>query len=138
MEQELPAPRREEMKNSLFAQKILLLAPLLDEKDIDFRVIGESKVEGKSVIGVEVTPKGGKPSKVYFDKTSHLLVKLERIGLGPTGDVKHEVYYGDFKEYNGVRRPSKVLIHHDGKKYQEATLSDVTLLEKLPEGEFDK
>ena len=42
------------------------------------------------------------------------------------------------KSTDGIPTPKKVLIKHDGKKFLEAEVSELKLLEKLDDSEFTK
>jgi hypothetical protein len=138
MEQELPENAKDEMKLSLVTQRIIMLTPILDDKAFELKTVGDAMVNGKPAVGVEIKIKDGKPVTVYFDKESSLMVKMERQGLDPSGgqEVKHEIYYSDYKEFDGVKRATKMKIDHNGQKFMEATVSEIKLLEKVDDADF--
>ena len=108
------------------------LTPLLADKSYDLKSLGESKVDGKDVVGVQVSSKNLKDTKMYFDKTTHLLVKTEHQGLDPTGkSAKQETFASDYKEFDGVKQPTKVLIKNDGEKFMEFQITEFKVLEKV-------
>ena len=53
-------------------------------------------------------------------------------------EVRQEVYYGDFRDLGGYKRPVKVLALRDGKKVMDAELTDVKYFDKFDEAEFTK
>ncbi len=57
---------------------------------------------------LSLTPKSGKPSTEYYDKTSHLLVKQTSTTTSPMGEVPVEVYPSDYKAVDGVMIPFTV------------------------------
>ncbi|MFL5342421.1 MAG: hypothetical protein ACJ8F7_19935 [Gemmataceae bacterium] len=138
MAQDLPEEAKAELKSSLGMQRILSLTPLLSEKGYQLKALGASKVDGMDVIGVEVSGNGVKDMKVYFDKTSYLITKIERKGLDPVGqtEAKQEILVSDYKEFNGVKRPTKTVLMVDGKKFMESVATETTLLEKVDDKEF--
>lgn len=59
-----------------------LITPLLDKK-YKLTLIGEANVDGRPATGIRVSRQGFRHLKLYFDKQTHLLVKMERKGLDP-------------------------------------------------------
>ena len=47
-----------------------------------------------------------------------------------------ESYYSDFREVDGVTRPSKIVVNNDGKKFLDAEITDMEYVEAFDEGEF--
>jgi hypothetical protein len=133
---------KDEIKMALIGHQVERLTPLLDPKQFTLRAADEEDVNGKKAAVVVVTPKAiDKELKLYFDKESGLLVKSGHPGKGPGGggarmDVYQENYMSEFKKVNGVQVATRVLQHHDGKKFLTADMSDYELLEKLDDSEF--
>ena len=137
MDMPIPDEQKAELKNTMMLQKVMTLTPLLTDKNLELKALGSSKIDGKDAVGVAVTGKDVKEIKLFFDKTSHLLVKTERMGMGPMGgEVKQEATLSDYKDYNGVKKPTKVVIMHDGKKFMESNTTEQKLLEKIDDKEF--
>jgi len=76
----------------------------LDWKDLYAKVesAGIEDVEGKPAYKIVLTPKSGKPTTKYFDKTSHLLVKQTSTVATPMGDIVVDTYPSDYKAVDGV------------------------------------
>ena len=134
-------PIKEALANARYQMKVGRLAPLLKDKGYDLSLIGESKVEGKTTIGVRVTMKGQKDVSLFFDKETSLLAKLEcRTVDATTGnEVNEERIILEYKKNaDGVPLPKKVAVKHDGKAYVEVEVLEMNYLEKLDESEFKK
>jgi len=128
-----------EAKNNMFENYAESLVPLLKDKDLTVKLIGDDKVDGKPVVGIKVSGKDEKEVKLYFDKDSGLLLKSERKGLGPSGvEVVSEAFNYDYKDVNGVKQPTKQVAKHDGAKFIELTITDIKVLEKLEDSTFAK
>lgn len=140
----VPAPdaMKEELKEAVGLMRASTLTPLLNDAGYELKAIPGIKVDGNETVGVEVSGHGLKEVKFYFDKKSNLLVKMERKGLDPTdmtgagNEVLHETFLSDYKDTQGVKRPTKTILHVDGKKYMETISTKIELLEKLDDSEF--
>jgi hypothetical protein len=133
---------KEELKLAAAMQEAEQLTPLLDEKKFTIKAADDEDVSGKKAAVVVVKPKAiDKEVKLYFDKSSGLLVKTAHKGVGP-GDagapveVLEETYHSDYKKVKGVQVPTKLVVDHDGKKFLTISLSDYELMEKLDDKEF--
>jgi len=67
--------------------------------------VGIEEVEGKPAYKIVFTPKTGKTSTKYYDKTSHLLVKETSTTAGPQGEVTVDTIASDYKAVDGVLMP---------------------------------
>ena len=137
MSMEIPDAQKGDLKSAMMQQRILQLTPLLD-KDIELKSIPGVKVGDKETVGVAVNSKGAKEVKLYFDKSTHLLAMVERMGTAPmsTDEVKQEIILSDYKEVQGMKRPTKTVMNNDGKKFMESTVSEQKYLEKLDDKDF--
>jgi hypothetical protein len=133
---------KDENKVSAANQEAERLTPLLDAKRFTVKSGGEEDVNGKKADVVIATPKSvDKELKFYFDKESGLMVKAAHRGMaagenGARSEVLQERYLSDYKKVNGIQVPMKVVLHHDGKKFMTANMSDYEILEKIDDKEF--
>jgi hypothetical protein len=128
-----------EMRDTFALNRAIRLAPLLMERNYDLATLDEVKVGDRPALGVRVTARGQRELKLYFDKETNLLVKTEHMLEGPDGKTsKQEVFYGDFRDLGGYKRPLKLAAYRDGKKVMEAEIVDVKYLDRLDEEEFSK
>jgi len=109
----------------------------LKNKDITLATLGESKVEGKPALGIKVSAKGQKDVDLYFDKETHLLVKMERKGINPSGEeVNEERLFLEYKKTGKFPEMKKVVVKHDGKTFIELEVLETKILETVDENLF--
>jgi hypothetical protein len=137
--QEMTKEQVAQQKESQYAGWVTTLLPL-KEKDFQLSSLGESKVGNRAVVGVKVTHPGHNDVKLYFDKENGLLLRSEyRFKDARTGKESEIVSTGgDFKEFNGVKFPTKIDMKRDGKNFVEAQILEVKPLEKVDPGLFAK
>ena len=111
----------------------------LNDKGRELSVLDEIKIEGKPAVGVLVKTKGHRDVKLYFDKSSGLLVKRERRIAGDAGkETLQEVFFSDYQEKDGLKHYRKISALHDGKKFVEGTVTEIEFFEKLDPKVFAK
>jgi hypothetical protein len=119
---------------------IASLSPLRD-KAFTLTAIEGVTVDGKPTVGVKVTRKDYPEVKLYFDKATNLLVKSEfktQAEDQEFKDVTMETFYGNYKEKDGAKVPTKLLMTRDGKKYVEAEVLEFKAVGKLDDKVFAK
>jgi hypothetical protein len=129
-----------ELKEELHASQAESLLPLKENR---FRLepLGEVKVNGKPAVGVRASHKGRRDINLFFDKETWLLVKSERVVkdlMAGDQEFTHETFYSDYKDVNGTKQPTKLLINRDGKKDLDGEITDVEAKEKLDDATFAK
>jgi hypothetical protein len=139
MLEELEKDAATEEKENLHASWVATLLPL---KDAGFKLtsLGDSKVGDHEATGIKVAHEGHRDVKLYFDKNTGLLIKLEhRIKDMMSGEeANQETIFSDFKEADGIKAPAKSLINRNGTKYIESENTDIKHHEKLDAGTFAK
>jgi hypothetical protein len=135
---DLPEAQLAEMKVPLYLQTVYQLTPLLKEP-FALKALGESKFQDRPVLGVQVSSKGQKDVKLYFDKESGLLVRLERTGLDPQSleESPLEQVFSDYKDFGGIKRPVKTTVLQGGKKFLESEVLEFKPLEQVEAKEFE-
>ncbi|HUY33947.1 MAG TPA: serine hydrolase domain-containing protein [Pirellulales bacterium] len=119
-------------KRSVYLQ--VVPATLLPLKGNDFQIeaAGEEKVGDADAVVIKVTAPDGKDFKLYFDKTSGLPAKLVANVKGfMGGEYTQETSYGNYKDFGGVKKATKIETRRDGEKLVEAEITDFKLLEKV-------
>ena len=138
----------EELKFSVVGQEIATFVPLLSKpKKYTLKAEADEDVDGKKASVVTVTAKldekGDKTKdvKLYFDKTSNLLVKTSRKGLAPGEmdgrEVPQEGFLSDYKKIDGIMVAMKTVSFIDGKKFMTLTATEHVNLEKVDKNEFN-
>ena len=136
---EVEGDQLDELKEEAYTNNLEQLYPLLSDKKFELKLVGEEKVNDKPAVGVKVTCKEHKDITLYFDKESGLLVKSRKKSKDPGGaEVDAETFYSDYKDVNGTKQSMKQLLKHDGKKFLEAEVTDMKLLEKIDPSTFEK
>ena len=126
-----------EVRETMQLNRVIRLVPLLTDKSYTLRPLGEVKIEDQPALGVKATAKGRREVRLFFHKTSGLLIKTEHLMEDDAGKtVIQEELYGDFKDDQGYKRPMKITAFRNGKKIMEAAVLDVKYLDKLDEDEF--
>jgi len=126
------------IKNGLYAMRTPQRLAEFKGKDFKLSHLGEMKINDKEAVGVSVAHKDWKDISVYFDKEDGLPVKCEIRQTDPQGkEITAEFFYSDYKEMDGVKHPTKVLIKFDGR---EATMefSEIKSKDKVEDSEFAK
>ncbi|MCX7701834.1 MAG: hypothetical protein N2039_13230 [Gemmataceae bacterium] len=139
MSQEVPDEQKQELKRGIEMQKVMNLTPLLEEKDYELKVIPGVKVNDRDTVGISVTGRERPEIKVYFDKETYLLLKVERKALDPSMagvEALQETILADYKEFNGVKKPMKTTIFLDGRKFMDAVNTKLEVVEKIDDKEF--
>jgi hypothetical protein len=135
---ELPKEALDEEREQLYAQWVARLVAL---KDPAFKLgpLGEVQLGGRTLVGVQVTRKDRRDVNLFFDKETGLLRKMEtrvkeQQGAGP--EVAQETLFDNYKEFDGIRGPTKLVIKRDGKDYVEAEVLEYKPVEKLDDAIF--
>jgi hypothetical protein len=129
-----------EAREALYLDRVIALVPLQGE---GFRLspLGDSKVGDATAVGVKVSHAGHRDVKLFFDKKSNLLLKVEsRVKPQDQGgkEVTQEVVYGGYADVDGVQFPRKLTIKRDGERFIEGESSDIKFPARVPAKEFEK
>jgi hypothetical protein len=137
---DLPVPdeQKDDVKQQLFMRQAIQLVPLVTDSKFQLAKGDEIKVDDKPAVGVKISSKDLKEIKFYFDKSTNLLVRVEREGSDPNGGgkVKQEITFSDYKEMDGIQSPAKVVMVFDGKQFLEAKVTEHKSLEKVDDKDF--
>ena len=135
---EVSAARLKELREDAYAQWLTTLLPLTQDAALQLALLPEVKVNGEPALGVQVSSKGHADVKLYFDKKTHLLVKIERQAPDGGGTSAREETCSAHKEFDGVKLPTKLVQTVGGKKVSETTEAEYTFPRKVEEATFAK
>lgn len=122
--------QKDELKQSAVEQQVGLIVPLLDKK-YTLSVEADEKVGAAEATVVRASRKGLKDTKLFFDKKTHLLVRMQRQGLDQSGQEVDTVSdLTDYKKVDGVQTPMTVKVLNDGKAFMTMKISNVRHLNK--------
>lgn len=115
----------------------LQMAPfaLLPLKSTGFKLdtAEDEEVDKKPAAGVKVTAPDGKDFKIFFDKESSLPVKVTArvVGFGDQDEYDEEVLLSKYKDFDGIKKPTKTETKRDGEKFIETELTEFKVLDKV-------
>ena len=99
----------------------------------------DADVNGKAAAAVKVTGPTGEPFTLYFDKATGLPVRQVGKVITFSGDeATEEVAYSDYKDFDGIKKATKVETKHDGQRLLLAELTQFKVLEKPEPRTFDR
>jgi len=131
--------QKAELQQSVNLQKIQQLLPLLDPKQFELSVIEKAeKIGDRELVGLLAKDKDKREIKVFFDKKTYLIAKIERRGLDPIEkEVDQVIIYTGYKKFDGLNYPVKSEVLLDGKKFLTAEVVELEHLEKIDPKVFD-
>ncbi len=142
MNDEMSKEEIEETQEELYANRIMSLqAFAAKDKGLELATLGEVKVNDKPCLGVRVSSKGHRDVSLFIDKETHLVVKAEhRVKDFDEGgqEYNQEYYQSEYKEFDGIKEPTKTVVHRDGKLFLEIETTEFKHLEKLDDSLFQK
>lgn len=118
-----------------------VLISSLKNESYKLEPLGDSQVGDHTVEGVKVIREGHHDISMYFDKKSHLLVKLKtRTKFSKNGEeVPLEADYSEYKDVQGCMLPMKVKYKRNDRTGRTVEILEYRLhKEKLPEEHFVK
>ena len=135
MEMEPDAVKNE--KRTIYLMVVPATIVPLKSKDFKVEAAADETLKGKPAAALKVTGPDGKDFTLYFDKESGLPVRMVAKVIGWMGDeYVQDVSYGDYKDFGGIKRPSKVTMKRDGEDFIEQEITDFKVLEKVPAETF--
>jgi hypothetical protein len=122
MKQPIPDEQAADVRMSQYIAYLTQLTPLLKGDQLTLKALGETKFEGV---------------KLFFDKDSGMLIKADHMSTDEGGkQVLTEQIFGAYKEFKGIKVPTKETVIKDGKKSQEIVTEAFEPLEKLDDKTF--
>jgi hypothetical protein len=104
----------------------------------ELTALPEITIEKEPALGVKAASKGSPDTKLWFDKKSGYLVKVERPGNEAGTPVVREYFLSDFKDVEGLKLPFKQLEYLNGGKIADWTVTNYKFVDSLPEATFNK
>ncbi len=126
-------------KELAHAGHLALLTPLLArDKGYDLTALGASEVGGRKALGVKVALKGRRDVRLYFAGETGLLVKMSYQPLaGGKAAVRDEVYSA-FKDFDGLKRHTRTVVHLGGVAHAEVELISFKVLDRVDDKQFTR
>ena len=94
--------------------------------------------KGKPAVGLKVTGPDGKDFTLYFDKESGLPVRHGGQGrrAGRATSTPRSRRYSDYKDFDGIKKATKVSVKRDGDDFVEQEITEFKVLDKVPAETF--
>ena len=133
---EMGAESLRELRDELAVRRLATLTPLT-RGEFKLAPLPEVKVNGEPAVGVKAA-QGKTEMKLYFDKKTHLLVKIERRASEGGRMIDKEYVFGDHKEFDGVTLPTKEVVLINGRKFSEEAGMTYKMPRKIDDALFGK
>jgi hypothetical protein len=126
-------------KRGIYLQVIPVTLMALKGKDFKIETAGEEKVRDKPAVVLKITGPDGKDFTLSFDKESGLPVKQVAKVLSFQGEERtQETTYADYKDFDGIKRASKVEVKRDGETFQVMEITEFKVLDKVDPDTFNE
>lgn len=106
----------------------------LKGKQYTLSVLDETDVAGHKAVGILVRREKHVPLKLYFDKETHLLAKLQckvkDVEPGKTTEYDQECIFSDYRDLQGTKQPFKFEQILDGAKVGDYVIQELKLYDK--------
>jgi hypothetical protein len=124
-------------KRNIYLGVIPITLVALKGNGFKFEAAGEEKVGDKPAVILKVTGPDGKDFTLSFDKESGLPVKQVAKVVGFQGqEATLETIYSDYKDFGGIKKATKIEIKRDGEKFQDLTVTEFKVLDKVESDAF--
>jgi hypothetical protein len=126
-------------KRTVMIQSLPTLLLPLKGKEYKLETVGEEKIGDAPAAGIKVTTPDGKDFTIFFDKKSGLVVKVvAKVPDFQGGETSQETVFSAFKEFDGLKRPTKIESKRDGQPFMEQEVSEFKVLDKADPKAFEE
>jgi hypothetical protein len=124
-------------KRTMYLQLIPATLVPLRQKEFKVELVGMEKVADKPATVLKVTGPDKKDFTLYFDQETGLPVKQVANVLGLMGEeYTQEQTYGGYKDFEGVKKATKIDSKRDGEKFISYEITDFQVLKSVDAGTF--
>jgi hypothetical protein len=118
---------------------VLTLVPILENKGVNLKLLEESMVEKRRVLGVRVSGVDKEDIDLFFDAKSGYLVRCITKPSDPSfkGSALEELL-SEFKDFEGLKCPTQSIAYYGGKKFQERKVIELEAVKNFESGFFGK
>src|SRR5262249_28863566 len=113
------------------------LTPLLTDT-YHLTSLPAAEIEHRPVVGVCAAATKRRDLKLYFDRETGLLVKVERQVMDPLSrqEATEERYMRDYQKTHGILAARQIVVERNGKPYMEAKVETIEYLPRLDRSVF--
>ncbi len=131
-ETELDANAVASEKRTIYLNAIPTTLVQLKGTEFKIEATEDENVGEKPTAGLKVTAPDGKDFKLYFDKETGLPVKLvARIADPRRGEFTQETTFSDYKDFDGIKKATKVSSKRNGEKSADLEISEFKVLDNV-------
>ncbi len=131
-------PTVRERKEELYVWWLMNLTPLLKD-EFDLVPMADAKVNGEEAAVVKVAHRGYPDARLFFDKKSHLLVKMSRRSTETGVALIKDYVFSDYKEFDGIKWPTAESVFYNGTtKVSEVRFDGIKVLPSVEDKLFEK
>jgi len=119
-------------KRNVYLQVIPITLVPLKGNGFKYEKAAEEKLGDKPAVVLKVTGPDGKDFTLAFDKESGLPVKQVAKVIGFQGqEYTAETTFADYKDFDGIKKATKVEVKRDGEKFQVMEVTEFKVLDKV-------
>jgi hypothetical protein len=130
----------DDMKEFAYVQALLPRVMAGEDKKLRFTHLGESRANGREVVGIKVAGNGHRDVCVYIDQEGGLITKTERRTKNANGqESNQETVVLEFQDVDGIKFNKRVVVNQDGQKKMEFEITAAKVFDKpVPNDTFTK
>jgi hypothetical protein len=110
----------------------------LKQRGYTLSPLPETQVNGQPAVGVKVEAGSRGAVQLYFDKQTALLVKGVYRSREGGREVTKESYFADYKDFNGLKQPTRQTVYTKGQKTEDWTYESYRFPGRIDPKEFQK
>jgi hypothetical protein len=125
------------VRESYYHKQLATTLVPLKHKDCKLSFEGIRVLNERPASVVKATRTGYPDVTLYFDRDTGLLAKTEMAQRSASGkDVQVELFFSQFREFDGIKIATRTKALHDGKPFLETEITEFKAVKKLPEEVF--
>ncbi len=123
----------EDMRQSSYVDYLASLVPLLHDPELHLSLTDPENVDGSPAVGIKITAKGHPDVRLYFDRSTGVLVKTQQRRVDPATkkEVLREEVLGDYRVVDPTAADERVL------RAAKVSTDDAALLDYLRKRTLD-
>jgi hypothetical protein len=119
-------------KRNLYLHVIPITLVPLKGNGFKYETAGEEKVSDRPAFVLKIIGPDGKDFTLSFDKESRIPVKQVAKVIGFQGqEHTQETTFADYKDFDGIKKATKVEIKRDGERFQTMEITEFKVLDKV-------
>jgi hypothetical protein len=119
-------------KRGAYLQTVPATLVQLKDKGIKIESAGVEMIGARPAAALKITGPDGKDFQLSFDQESGLPVKLvAKVTQPMMEEFLMETTFSEYKDFNGIKKATKLESKRDGKKFIDLEISDFRLIEKV-------